>query len=207
MSSESYHHGHLREALIEAALAQIQSEGASALNLSKLARQCGVSQPAVYRHFASKQALSFSLVHWGFERLVQRLQATTQPEQEETLTSIRGLAKAYLEFSLEYTELARMMFSLKERVTDPDLHAISKQAAGPLYQIVQIAQARQTLKENDVGQAVRLIWASIHGLAVLLMDEQMPYVTQTPGAIEVHLDAIAQLLHDGLFISPDSPQA
>ena len=207
MSSEPYHHGHLREALIEAALAQIQSEGASALNLSKLARQCGVSQPAVYRHFASKQALSFSLVHWGFERLVQRLQATTQPEQEETLTSIRGLAKAYLEFSLEYTELARMMFSLKERVTDPDLHAISKQAAGPLYQIVQIAQARQTLKGDDVEQAVRLIWASIHGLAVLLMDEQMPYVTQTPGAIEVHLDAIAQLLHDGLFISPDSPKA
>lgn len=202
MSSEPYHHGHLREALIEAALTQIQSEGASALNLSKLARQCGVSQPAVYRHFASKQALSFSLVHWGFERLVQRLQAATQPKQEQTLTSIRGLAQAYLEFALEYTELARMMFSLKERVTDPNLHAISKQAAVPLYQIVQIAQARQTLKGDDVEQAVRLIWASIHGLAVLLMDEQMPYVTQTPGTIEVHLDAIAQLLYEGLFIPP-----
>lgn len=200
VSSESYHHGYLREALIEAALQQIQSEGASALNLSKLARQCGVSQPAVYRHFANKQALSFSLVQWGFEMLIQRLQATTQPEQEETLTSIKGLAQAYLQFTLEHTELARMMFSLKERVTDPILHGISKQAAGPLYQIVTIAQERQTLKGDDVDQAVRLIWASIHGLAMLLMDEQMPYVTQTPGAIEVHLDAIAQLLHDGLFI-------
>lgn len=200
MSSEPYHHGHLRDALIEAALQQIQAEGASALNLSKLARQCGVSQPAVYRHFANKQALSCSLVHHGFGILIKRLQVATQPNQEETFTSIKALARAYLQFTLEHTELARLMFSLKERVTEPNLHNISKQAAEPLYQIVNFAQDRQTLKGDDVGQAVRLIWATIHGLAVLLMDEQMPYVTQTPGAIDTHIDAIAHLLHDGLFI-------
>ncbi len=214
MSKESYHHGHLREALLQAAQSQIETEGAQALNLSKLARQVGVSQPAVYRHFSSKQALVFSLVEDGFRLLIQCLEnatdaiavATESADVESSpdvlLHGIEGITHAYVVFALEHRELARLMFSLKERATEPTLYQISKQAAAPLFQLANAGQQRYGLKVESPEQAVRLMWATMHGLAVLLMDEQLPYVTQTPGQIEVHTVAIATLLYGGLFSLP-----
>ncbi|MBE9032030.1 TetR/AcrR family transcriptional regulator [filamentous cyanobacterium LEGE 11480] len=211
VSIRSYHHGHLRDALLTAALAQISEEGAQALNLSKLARQVGVSQPAVYRHFANKQALTFSLVELGFERLLAQLQVVTPSlsptetpteDQPDLRTAIAAIAQTYIRFALENRELARLMFSLKERATEPILYKVSKQAAGPLFLIVKAGQARYGLKVQSPEQAVRLMWSTMHGLAVLLMDEQLPYVTQTPGEIEVHTTAIAQMLFEGLFLRP-----
>ncbi len=140
VSKESYHHGHLREALLQAAQSQIETEGAQALNLSKLAREVGVSQPAVYRHFASKQALVFSLVEHGFRLLIQYLENATdaiavaadsadvESPPDVVLQGIEGITHAYVAFALEHRELARLMFSLKERATEPTLYQISKQA-------------------------------------------------------------------------------
>lgn len=203
MSSESYHHGNLREALLKAAQQQIEIEGAQALNLSKLARELGVSQPAVYRHFANKQSLIFSLVEQGFELLAQRVQGATESvkntEEEQVLERLKAIAQAYVYFALEYRELARLMFSLKERATDPSLYKVSKQAASPLFQLVNMAQQRDQFAGDDVEEAVRLLWSTIHGLAVLLMDEQMPKVTQSE-AIMRQVDATAQLLWKGLFV-------
>lgn len=213
MSSDTYHHGHLREALLEAALSQIADDGSQALNLSKLARQVGVSQPAVYRHFANKQALIFSLVEHGFRLLIQQLGTaaesvslttiaeTMKQSPEDLRQGIEAIAQAYITFALENRELARLMFSLKERATEPTLYSISKQAASPLFQLVAAGQEHYGLKVKSAEQAVRLMWATMHGLAVLLMDEQLPYVTKTPGEISVHTEAIARLLYEGLFLT------
>ncbi|MEN8443785.1 MAG: TetR/AcrR family transcriptional regulator [Cyanobacteria bacterium J06555_13] len=212
MSSDTYHHGHLREALLQAAQDQIAAEGYQSLNLSKLARQLNVSQPAVYRHFASKQALVFSLVAEGFMLLSQRLETAAEsvsmaalPANREPSDSlikgIEAIAQTYIDFVLEHRELARLMFSLKERATEPELYKVSKRAAATLFQWVDVGQQCYGLKVRSAEQAVRLIWATIHGLAVLLMDEQMPYVTQTPGEIAVHAAATARMLRDGLFLA------
>ena len=212
MSSDTYHHGHLREALLQAAQSQISKEGSQALNLSKLARQLGVSQPAVYRHFANKQALVFSLVEQGFISLIGQLEIATEKisladmsskdkHSEGLIKGIEAIVQAYIDFVLENRELARLMFSLKERATEPQLYKLSKQAASSLFQLVEIGQQRYGLRVDDSAQAVRLMWATMHGLAVLLMDEQLPFVTQTPGEIAVHAAATARLLHDGLFLT------
>ena len=210
MSSDTYHHGHLREALLKAAQVQIAEEGYQSLNLSKLARQVGVSQPAVYRHFANKQTLIFSVVEEGFTLLIQKLDSAAEnaslatmlsghQQDDDLLKGIEAIVKAYIDFALKHRELARLMFSLKERATEPQLYKISKQAALPLFQLVEIGQQRYGLKVDDHQQAVRLMWATMHGLAMLLIDDQLPYVTQTPGEIEIHTQATAQLLHSGLF--------
>ena len=205
MSPESYHHGNLREALLKSAQQQIAVEGAQALNLSKLARELGVSQPAVYRHFASKQALIFSLVEQGFELLTQRLQEATESveknESDEVLEKLKAIAQAYVYFALEYRELARLMFSLQERATDPSLYKVSKQAASSLFELVGEAQRSAWFEGDDMEEAVRLLWSTIHGLAMLLMDGQMPQVTQSSEAITKQIDATAQLLRKGLFVS------
>src|SRR5262245_24899834 len=53
----AYHHGDLRQALLDAAYAQVDAEGADSLSLAGLAKSLGVSQPAPYRHFADRGAL------------------------------------------------------------------------------------------------------------------------------------------------------
>lgn len=200
MNTEKYHHGHLREALIDGACQQIEREGATALNLSKLAKEIGVSQPAVYRHFPNKQALAISVAQKGLEQLAEALQKTTQYDENDVLKCIRAIAKAYIEFALNNREIARLMFSMKERTTEPALYDVSVLAAAPIFRIVEAAKSRDRLRNKDVVQTVRIIWAAIHGLAMLLMDEQMPFVTQSPDEISEYIEATARTLHMGLFI-------
>ncbi|MEM9509636.1 MAG: TetR/AcrR family transcriptional regulator [Cyanobacteria bacterium P01_E01_bin.35] len=200
MSMEKYHHGHLSEALIKEACQQIEQEGATALNLSKLAQTIGVSQPAVYRHFPNKQALAISVAQRGFEQLAEALQQTTQNVEGDAFIGIRAITKAYVEFALNNTEIARMMFSMKERVTESALQNASASAAAPIFCIVEAAYSCDSLRNNDVVQTVRIIWAAIHGLAMLLMDEQIPSVTQSPNELSKHIEATARALHVGLFV-------
>lgn len=200
MNIEKYHHGHLRKALIDGACQQIEQEGAIALNLSKLAQKIGVSQPAVYRHFPNKQALAISVAQRGFEQLTEALQKTTQKVENDAFEGIRAIAQAYVEFALNHPEIARLMFSMKERVTEPVLQNASKAAAVPLFRLVEAAKRCDSLRNNNVEQAVRIIWAAIHGLAMLLMDEQIPSVTQSPDALSEHIEATARALHIGLFL-------
>lgn len=211
VSGDTYHHGSLRKALLEAAQAQISEEGSQSLNLSKLARQVGVSQPAVYRHFANKQALVFSLVDQGFSLLIQYLaiaedsanlndmSVDSYQPPDDLIRGIEAIVQAYVDFALDHRELARLMFSLKERATEPALYQISKQAAAPIFRLVAIGQQRYGLKVDTAEHAVRLMWSMMHGFAALLMDEQLPYVTQTPGELTAHVGATARLLHSGLF--------
>jgi AcrR family transcriptional regulator len=199
MNIEKYHHGHLREALIHAACQQIEQEGAIALNLSKLAQQIGVSQPAVYRHFPNKQALAISVAQRGFEHLAEALQKATQTVESDSFEGIKATAKAYVEFALNHPEMARLMFSLKERTIEPALHNASKAAAVPLFRIVEAAKRGDSLRNTNVEQVVRIIWATIHGLAMLLMDEQMPSVTQSRDELSNYIEATARALYIGLW--------
>jgi AcrR family transcriptional regulator len=196
---KKYHHGHLREALIDAAYQQIEQEGAISLNLSKLAQKIGVSQPAVYRHFPNKQAIAISAAQRGFEQLAAALQKTTQNLASDSFEDIRAITQAYVEFARNHPEIARLMFSMKERVTEPALQNASKAAAVPLFRIVEAAKCDDRLRNPDVEQSVRIIWATIHGLAMLLMDEQIPDVTRSPDALSEHIEATARVLHIGLL--------
>jgi AcrR family transcriptional regulator len=197
---EKYHHGHLREALLLGACQQIEQEGAIALNLSKLAQKIGVSQPAVYRHFPNKQALAISVAQRGFEQLAVALQESTQYVENDAFEDISAIASAYVEFARNHQEMARLMFSMKERTTEPALQNASKAAAVPLFRLVEVAKRDDRLRSHDVEQAVRIIWATIHGLAMLLMDEQIPDVTRSPDALSAHIEATARTLHIGLFV-------
>jgi hypothetical protein len=85
-------------------------------------------------------------------------------------------------------------------VTELALQDASKVAAVSLFRIVEAAKSCDHLRNHDVEQAVRIIWAAIHGLAMLLMDEQIPSVTQSPDKLSEHIEATARALHIGLFV-------
>lgn len=113
----------------------------------------------------------------------------TQDVKSDTFEGIRAITQAYIGFALNHTEITRMMFSMKERTAEPDLYNASKAAAVPIVRIVEEAKRCDSLRNNDVEKTVRIIWAAIHGLAMLLMDEQMPLVSQSPRELSEYVDA------------------
>src|SRR6266700_5995996 len=89
---KTYHHGDLRNALIQAGLEMLSESGAAALDLRKVARKAGVSHAAPYRHFADKQALIAAINEEGFHRLAERIQATLHDVPDEPFEQLLGVA-------------------------------------------------------------------------------------------------------------------
>ncbi len=73
-TSSNYHHGNLRQELMNRAEQHLLESGSNELSLRALAREIGVSQTAPYRHFRDKNALLAALATEGFQRFFCRLQ-------------------------------------------------------------------------------------------------------------------------------------
>ena len=86
---KTFRHGHLAEALVEAAVARLEADGAEALSLRELARDAGVNHRAVYRHFPDKLSLLARVAEEGWRRLERRVkqQATGKPAGEQMLVA------------------------------------------------------------------------------------------------------------------------
>jgi AcrR family transcriptional regulator len=79
----TYHHGDLRRALVDAALALVQERGAEGFTLREAARRVGVSQTAPYRHFETKEALLAAVAEEGFTTLLGILKGLPEAEDPE----------------------------------------------------------------------------------------------------------------------------
>ncbi len=95
----SYHHGNLREALIEAALDLIAEKGPAGFTFAEAARQAGVSPAAPYRHFRDRDALMADVARRGFERFEQQLAAAWDEGRPNLREAFERLGKAYLGFA------------------------------------------------------------------------------------------------------------
>lgn len=191
MSTPNYHHGNLKNALVEAALAQVSREGAASLNLRALARSLGVTHPAVYRHFANKEALLEAVAQHGFETLATTLEdAVAETSSEETL---EALITAYVGFAAAHPELSRVMFALvsaQARADNPELYAATKKAYAVLL---------SSIGETPGGEQVRgpVVWALVHGLAQLTVEKQLDKLGD-PEQRSVIIKKAAEVIRKGL---------
>lgn len=164
LANAPYHHGNLRQALLEAALIILDREGEAGLGLRDLARAVGVSAAAPYRHFDSRAALLEALAVTGFQRFAATMKAVAAGNPVDPMSA---MGKTYVLFALENANLFRLMFS-------PQL----KKEGRPGLKMAADA-AFETLR-HIVGGDVRTgrikalaAWAKVHGLAILLLDGQI----------------------------------
>ena len=163
-SNSPYHHGNLRQALLEAALIILENEGEAGLGLRDLARAVGVSPAAPYRHFASRAALLEALAVTGFQRFSARMEAVAASQPENTMAA---MGKTYVVFALQNANLFRLMFSPQlKKDGRPGLRMAADAAFETLRHLVD-----GDLEEGRVRALAA--WAKVHGLAVLLLDGQI----------------------------------
>lgn len=164
--ADRYHHGDLRRALVEAALQLLAEGGTEALGLRELARRVGVSASAPYRHFRDKQALIQAVAAAGFEMFLEAVEgakAGVAPEEQ-----LGAMAEAYVHFALRYPRLYKLMFSSElGKFEDKAL----RRAADAAYASLAVAAAKQD--PDSPGEAAIGAWAFVHGLSMLLLDEQL----------------------------------
>jgi AcrR family transcriptional regulator len=164
LPNSPYHHGNLRQSLLEAALTILEREGEAGLGLRDLARAVGVSPAAPYRHFDSRAALLEALAVTGFQRFTARMEevAASQPD-----VPMAALGRAYVLFALENPSLFRLMFSPQlKRDNRPGLRMAADAAFATLRHVVET--------DLDTSRTRALAaWAKVHGLAVLLLDGQI----------------------------------
>lgn len=159
-----YHHGNLRQALLETALLLLEREGEAGLGLRDLARAVGVSAAAPYRHFDSRAALLEALAVTGFQRFTAAMNAVSESRPDHPMAA---MGKTYVLFALDHPNLFRLMFSPQlKKDGRPGLRMAADAAFDTLRRAVG-GDARDT--------RIRALaaWAKVHGLAVLLLDGQI----------------------------------
>ena len=107
----SYHHGNLKQALLEASLDLIRKAGPGAFTLREVARRAGVSHNAPYRHFRDKEELLAALAAEGFDRLTAAMTKAAE-SASGALERFRSSGRGYVEFALRYPQHFAVMFEV-----------------------------------------------------------------------------------------------
>jgi AcrR family transcriptional regulator len=168
-----YHHGNLREALLEQGLALLEEKGESQFSLRELARRVGVTANAVYRHFSSKDVLLMGLAAQGMRQFTASQAGAWIATQGSATDKFLASGCAYVRFARQNPALFRLMFGrfiIEHR--SEELEYESRQAFAGLTASVA---ATLGLPEDsaDISGAVNASWAVVHGFSHLILDGQM----------------------------------
>jgi AcrR family transcriptional regulator len=166
-ATRPYHHGNLREALLEQAEIALARDGAAALSLRELSREVGVSHGAPRRHFADKQALLDALSESGFTKLGAALHDAIARAGPDFDTRMSALARAYVRFATEHAALLELMFASKHLPGADRLHEASAQAFAPALELIAEGQAAGAVVPGDLDRVAMVAFAGMHGIAAL----------------------------------------
>ncbi|ADD45348.1 TetR/AcrR family transcriptional regulator [Stackebrandtia nassauensis] len=167
----SYHHGNLRQELLDASLRLIAEEGVGAVSLRRVAREAGVSPGAPYHHFADRAALLAALSTTGFNKLAERLCAAREGS-DEPQDALLAMLDAYVEFAAGNRAHFQLMFRPELSLPDkhPDVHAAGDAAFKELTEPLEAWQREGLLPAADLTGLVMTLWALGHGIASLWID-------------------------------------
>jgi AcrR family transcriptional regulator len=158
-----YHHGSLRQVLIDVSLDLIAERGLDGFSLATAAKAAGVSVAAPYRHFASKAALLGAIARAGFAQLEAALREAVGRHPADPIEALLELGSAYVGFVVANPALAGVMFSVRGREPESDAGLAALGVLGAT--LGSLEAAGRLAVPLDI--AVRTTWALVHGLAVL----------------------------------------
>jgi AcrR family transcriptional regulator len=190
-----YHHGNLRRALLDEALATIRAEGVEGLTLREIGARVGVSRTALYRHFADKRALLAAVATEGFRTLRQQL-VTAWEEGGRGRAAFESMGIAYVRFAVANPSHYRVMFGgfVDPKASERELAAEAAGAFQALVDALASLQHDALVRGEDTVTMARFVWAVVHGVAMLGIDGQL----REPGAVEQLLPYALERLRTGI---------
>lgn len=174
---DSYHHGDLRHALIEAAHQLIHEQGADAFRVIDASRAVGVSSAAPYRHFSNRKELIGEVSALGFRALTKELRAARDAHPEGSIEALVALGQAYVNFVSADPEMFHLMWGTTRERFDSDAARIDGCACfDVLLEAVGALLRRQGLGHLPVRAIALPHWSGVHGLASLKLGQRLKVV-------------------------------
>jgi AcrR family transcriptional regulator len=212
--SDSYHHGNLRQALLEAARQLAAETGVDGLTLREVARRAGVSHAAPYHHFSDKATLVQALAGEAFEKLTEAM-LEAKRQHAEPLAALRATGLGYVKFALSFPTEFRFMFrrdlgissrpdASQPNASRPDasqsehLQRASSAAFQVLLDAILECQQAGLLAENDPQVMAMSAWSTTHGLASIILDGPVGTQLRNLEQAEPLAEAVLRTLMRGL---------
>ena len=186
-----YHHGDLRRALIDTALAMLAADQNWAFTLREVARRTGVSHAAPYKHFRDREMLLRELASIGFVRLGETMTEAMSPARPSTRAQFVAAAQACIGFACQNPGLYRLMFSSDaDKTIDPQLHDAAISTFGILLGLLERGQRDGSFRPVAVNALAAASWAQVHGLAMLTISHQLLEEKVGPAPVPAALDVL-----------------
>ena len=175
LKRKDYHHGDLKNALVEAAAKLIVERGIDNVSLREVARQAGVSHSAPYHHFNSKSELLAAVAEEGFLRFNgYQERAFRMMQQKDPMERLKALGRAYVKFAIANPSFFRIMF--RYDIAEPFKHhlltALSKRTFDRLFKTVSECLKAKAQSTDPMEASIRA-WALVHGLSSLWLDGRL----------------------------------
>jgi AcrR family transcriptional regulator len=169
MPKRGYHHGNLRQALIDAALELIEDKGPTGFTLSEAAKQAGVTPAAVYRHFEGREDLIAEAALQGYEIFADLMEYAYQSGQPSALSAFEATGRAYLAFARKYPGHYIAMFESGISVNRTSALAAAAARANAVLEkaATDLSQHIPADKRPPASMFSAHIWAMSHGVVEL----------------------------------------
>lgn len=169
MAKRGYHHGNLRQALVDAALELIEKRGPTGFTLSEAAKQAGVTPAAVYRHFEGRDDLIAEAAKQGYEIFADLMEYAFETGQPSALASFEATGRAYLAFARRHPGHYVAMFESGISINrTPELAEVAGRAFGVLERSAAALSEHIPPEKRPPPQMFSAhIWALSHGVVEL----------------------------------------
>ncbi|MGC9371001.1 MAG: TetR/AcrR family transcriptional regulator [Paracoccaceae bacterium] len=169
MRKRGYHHGNLKQALVDAALVLIEAKGPQGFTLSEAAKSAGVTPAAVYRHFQGREDLIAEAARQGFEIFADLIEHAYEQGQPSALASIEATGRAYLAFARKFPGHYMAMFESGLSVNaNSDLARVAARASAVLERAArELSEHIPPDKRPPPAMVSAHIWALSHGIVEL----------------------------------------
>jgi AcrR family transcriptional regulator len=166
----AYHHGDLRQQLLNAVRTLVDEKGAENFSIAEAARVAGVSSAAPYRHFQDKPEILRALVLEELQAMSVRMQSVMQPHTPGSIERIEALGFSYIDYAKQHPGLFRLIFGISEsHEGDAEL----EEKGQGVFAILIAAVADYLGIDAHDEEATRiayLLWTVVHGHSWLTID-------------------------------------
>jgi AcrR family transcriptional regulator len=178
--------------LVDAALLLAAQRSPADITTADLARAVGISQGAVFKHFASKEAIWLAVLDWVAETLMVRLQSAAEGAERVALPALRAIFLAHVDFVMSYPGVPRLIFqelqSPGETALKSRVRTLMQRYRQLLLTVLQQAKAQQALRPGIDPQAAAVLFiGSVQGLVMqaMLANDVQAMARQAPGVFVI----------------------
>lgn len=174
MKLTNYHHGNLKDALLDAAQKELSENGLERCSLRAVAKRAGVSHGAPAHHFQNATGLLTALATRGYRDFIQAQDRRELLASDDPKERLAASGLGYLDFATANPALFQLMFS-SSRPDKSDLHLAKAADAAFEKLVAHIAKITGANPHEDSGamSLVMAAWGVVHGLADLLIADRL----------------------------------